>query len=299
MRDDCGHIIQVSSTEPLPAALYTGPEAFQRERRSIFQNAWLLLARADALCTPGDYVAQSLGGWPVFATADASGVPRAFRNVCRHQKLPLFDTGAGHCEQIRCRYHGWTYDTAGRFVSAPPQVAPRGELSHDLEAVAAERFHGLLFVHLDENPPALADGQPGLAAALADARLETLEFRTETTTDVDANWKLVMEQALADQQSDGVRTAAWPCLLIDAAGDGVVIHQLIARSYHRTRIHHHHYGAPAVVERTAAGVVPWKSGAVARQAALEAGSVVPLPNLPELEGFLSRVRAAHAECPLP
>ena len=136
-------------------------------------------------------------------------------------------------------------------------------------------------------------------AALADAKLETLEFRTETTTDVDANWKLVMEQALAYRISDGVRAAAWPCLLIDAAGDGAVIHQLIARSYHRTRIHHHHYGAPAVVERTAAGVVPWKSGAIARQAALEARAIVPLPSSPELEGFLSRVRAAHAGCLLP
>jgi len=296
MRDICGHTIQVSSTEPLPAALYTGPEAFQRERRSVFQNAWLLLARADALRRPGDYIAQSLGGWPVFAIADPSGAPKAFRNLCRHQKLPLFDAGAGQCEQIRCRYHGWTYDTAGRFVSAPPQVAPRDEHSHDLEAVAAERLHGLLFVHLDESPPALADDQPGLAAALANAKLETLEFCAETTTDVDANWKLVMEQALADPHSDAARAAGWPCLLIEAAGDGAVIHQVVARSYHRTRIHHHHYGAPAVVERTAARVAPWKSDAVARQAALEAGSVVPMPRAPELEGFLSRVRAAHGGC---
>ncbi|HXP75119.1 MAG TPA: Rieske (2Fe-2S) protein [Stellaceae bacterium] len=287
----------MSADEPLPAALYTRPEAFQRERRSVFASAWLLLARARAVQRPGDYVAHSLGGWPVFAIAGAGGAPRAFRNVCRHQKLPLFDGGVGHCEQIRCRYHGWTYDIAGRFAAAPPQVAPCDDLSHDLERVAAEQLHGLLFVHLDESPPPLVETMPALAAALAEAKLESLEFRTETTTDIDANWKLVMEQALADRSRDVARTAAWPCLILDASAGGAVLHQVIARSFHRTRIHHHHYGSHAAVEQAAAQVAQWKAGAVARNAALEAGATATQPESSELESFRSRVRSAHADGP--
>ncbi len=282
----------------LPAELYTRPEAFQRERRGVFGTAWLLLARTAALARPGDYVAQSLGGWPVFAIADPGGMPAAFRNACRHQKLPLFDTGAGHCEQIRCRYHGWTYDTEGRFLTAPPAVAPSGEFSHDLERVAARQLHGLLFVHLDEDPPALADALPVLASALVEAKLETRGFRGETTTDIDANWKLVMEQALTDRPRGVARTVEWPSLILDTTGDGAVVHQVVARSFHRTRIHHHHYGAPVTVERSAARSIRWKAGVLARQAALEARSAAAaLPASPELEAFHSRVRTAHAEGP--
>ncbi|HLJ21089.1 MAG TPA: Rieske 2Fe-2S domain-containing protein [Stellaceae bacterium] len=276
--------------EPLPAGLYTQPEAFQRERRSVFGSTWLLLARADALQKPGDYVAQSLGGWPVFAMMDAGGARRALRNVCRHQKLPLFDTGAGHCEQVRCRYHGWTYDTAGHFVSAPPQAAPSGELSRDLEPVATAQIHGLLFVHLGDDPPVITDALPSLAPALAEARLDTRGFQAETTTDIDANWKLVMEEALADRGVDLARSFAWPCLILDSAGDGAVLHQVIPRSFHRTRIHHLSYG-------TAVGGAAdrWKAGAIARHVALEAGAAPQPPISPELEAFRRRLRAAHAD----
>jgi nitrite reductase/ring-hydroxylating ferredoxin subunit len=286
-----------SAGEPLAADLYTGPEAFQRERRSIFGNTWLLLARTGAVAKPGDYLAQSLGGWPVLAIADPGGTPRVFRNTCRHQKLPLFDTGTGHCQQIRCRYHGWTYDIAGRFLAAPPAVAPSGQLSHDLERLAAQEMHGLLFVHLDDEPPALADALTGLASALAEATLETRGFHAETVTDIDVNWKLVMEQALASRPVDAARTVAWPSLILDLTGDGAVLHQVIARSFHRTRIHHLQYGAPATAEWSARDAARWRAGALARQSALETGGDLPLPVSPELEAFRNRVRAAHADGP--
>ena len=280
---------------PLPADLYTSPDAFQRERLGIFQSAWLLLARVAALREPGDYVAQSLGGWPVFAIADASRTVRAFRNVCRHQKLPLFDTGTGHCEQIRCRYHGWTYDPAGQFVSAPPQVAPSGELSRDLQRIASAGLHGFLFVCLDDDPPvALADSLAALASALSEAGLETRIFQAETTTDIDANWKLVMEAALADSAADIRRTVAWPSSILDITAEGVVLHQVIARSFHRTRIHHHRYGAPVAADQAAAEVARWRACALARQAALEAGAPVGPPDSPEVEAFRGRLRAAYA-----
>ena len=285
----------MGADEPLPADLYTQPEAFQSERRHLFGDAWLLLARAGVLAKPGDYVAQSLGGWPVFAVADPGGAPRAFRNVCRHQKLPLFDSGAGHCEQIRCRYHGWTYDIAGRFLTAPPAVAPSGELSSGLERIAAETLHGLLFVHLDDDPPPLVEALPALASTLAEARLEVRGFRTETTTDIDANWKLVMEQILAEPPFDGARTIAWPGVVLEVVGDKAVLHQVIARSFHRTRVHHHRYGAVGAGDDVAARVARWNADALARQAALAAGSDLVLPGSPELEGFRNRVRAAHVE----
>ncbi len=277
---------------PLPAELYLQPEAFQRERRNVFGIAWLLLARANALRTPGDYVAHSLGGWPVFAMADWSGAPRAFRNVCRHQKLPLFDAGVGHCEQIRCRYHGWTYDTAGRFVSAPPQAAPTDGFARDLEPVVSEQFQGLLFVHLDDRPEPLARSITGLAPALAEVGLGSLAFRSETTTDVDANWKLVMEHALALEASGVTRRVEWPCTVLDVSAHGAVVHQVVARSFHRTRIHHHSYGTVLFGDEAMA---QWKSGARSLQSALEAGAAPALPESPALERFRGLVRAAHEQ----
>ena len=257
-------------------ALYTRPEAFQRERRSVFQSAWLLLARRAQLQNAGDWVAQTLGGWPVFAIAGADGTPGAFRNVCRHQGLPLFDTGAGHCEQIRCRYHGWTYDAGGAFVAAPPTVAPAdpGDPLHRLERVAAASRHGLLFVHLGASPPCLAEALD----PLADSGLDHLTFSGESVTDIDVNWKLAIEQALALLPPDGVeRRLQWPNLIVDAVSGGVVLHQVIPRAFLRTRVHHLRYGA-AGPDAVAMQAEALKRASLAAQAGLQRGV---LPDFPQ------------------
>lgn len=282
----------------LPPALYSGPEAFQRERRTVFQNAWLLLARTDVLRMPGAYVAQSLGGWPVFAIADAGGAPGVFRNVCRHQGLPLFDTGTGSCAEIRCRYHGWTYGADGRFVGAPPQVMPPDPADplHQLERVAAECLRGFLFIHLGGAPAAPDSDLGDLTAALASANFDALPFHAETVTDIDANWKIVIEQALAVAPPSVLRCAIWPTLILDTIAGGVVVHQVIPRAFQRTRIHHHHYAAAssaASLERTKQEAGLLKSAAVAAQAQCAAGASFSIALTPPVVAFRDRVRAAH------
>jgi hypothetical protein len=95
-----------------------------------------------------------------------------------------------------------------------------------------------------------------------------------------------------------MRTVEWPCLILDRAEGGVALHQVIARSFRRTRIHHHCYGAPGAVEAAAAQADHWRSGALARQSALEAGAHAALPSSPELERFRGRLRAALLDGPL-
>ncbi len=280
-------------------ALYAGPEAFQRERRTVFQDSWLLLARVDALRTPGAYVALSLGGWPVFAIADADGVPRVFRNVCRHQGLPLLDTGDGACEQIRCRYHGWTYGTDGRLVTAPPQVMPPDPADpvHQLERVAAKHFHGLLFAHLGASPIPVETALGDLEAALAAAAFQARPFRAETVSDIDANWKIVVEQALAVAPPGISRRNIWPNLVLDTFADGVVIHQVVPRAFQRTRVHHHLYadiasGAP-LLDRTTREAELLTSACTAAQAQCGAGRPATVALTPSLATFRDRVRSAH------
>jgi len=270
----------MTSAAPLPAALYAGPEAFQRERRTVFQAAWLMLARADQVRAPRRYVAQSLGGWPVFAIADAAGTPHAFRNVCRHQGLPLFDSGTGECAEIRCRYHGWTYDAAGNFRGAPPQSAPLDPADplHHLGEVATAVVRGLLLVHL---------GTPGERSEIG-AALESLAFAGESVSDIDANWKLVVEEMLRGAGLGGAREFLWPTLIVDAHPDGAVVHQVIPRAFQRTRIHHHRYGTAAVPD-----VAAIRAAALAAQARLTQAKEMQVDVNADVAAFRARVASAH------
>jgi choline monooxygenase len=98
----------------LTADAYTSPEFFRRERAAIFGREWLLVGHESEIRNPGDYIATDIAGWPVFVIRTRDGVLKGFHNVCRHRAGNLVNDGTGHCERLRCRYHGWLYDNDGR-----------------------------------------------------------------------------------------------------------------------------------------------------------------------------------------
>src|SRR4030095_1701515 len=115
---------------------YSQGDAFQAEKRTVFSTATLPLCAEGQLARPGDFVSATVGGWSVFVARGKDGARRLLRNACRHQNMQVVGTPSGNCEAFRCRFHGWTYDLQGRFVSAPPPVAPKDPQSPDLHLAA-------------------------------------------------------------------------------------------------------------------------------------------------------------------
>lgn len=266
-----------------PAA-YTEGEQFQRERRRLFAKNWLLFAASAQLSAPGDFVSHSFGGWPLFAIRGEDGAARAFHNVCRHQSMPVVEQPAGHCELLRCRYHGWTYGLTGEFLEAPPRVAP-AEPPDRLGLDPAELLErdGFCLVRVQpggEPPPALA--VPG-------------RFAGAVTTHIDANWKAVVEALLGEENRDFLS----PLAFIDQSGPGLgAVRQIVPRSFLRTRIVDLLFAADgassddaiaAKQQRAAAD----KTAAESRQAAHAAGD--PPPPSRAVAEFLDRVAAACVE----
>lgn len=292
----------------LPAALYLEADAFARERRTIFTTEWQMLGRGSFLKEPGDYVCQNLAGWSVFMMRDEGGATNAFRNVCRHQALPVLDQGAGHCKTLRCRYHGWTYDFAGRFTQATPKFPPADPTSpsNNLQTVPLDRWNDLLFVNLGTSPPpALPDVLEPLAAATAGRDLGRLQFCGESTAEFDCNWKVLVEQVLADRpvgqpDASGVLWLwQWPTLGLRIEPDAMIVYQMIARTHLRSRLVSHVYlaeGADAEqkLAQAKAEAAALKTQADARQKSLGGGEAAPIADSPAQRAFHDQVRDAHA-----
>lgn len=271
----------------LPAAWYTRPEIFARERRALFARAWQMLGRRDQLKNPGDYLAATLGGWSVFAMLDDAGQLGAFQNVCRHQGLPVLDAGGGNCEVLRCRYHGWTYDREGRFVKAPPPVAPAdvADPLHHLVCVGTTTAAGLIFIRIEGGEP--------LDAALG-TELHGLSFLSEVASDIDANWKIAIEILLSGD--DGLRWW-WPTFIAKPLADGAVVYQVMPRAFRRTRLVAHlyaraHAAAAAMVERAKRAADDAKAACEAQQRALEGGGAGRSTEL-RLAQFHTQLRTAY------
>jgi nitrite reductase/ring-hydroxylating ferredoxin subunit len=207
----------------LPIEAYTRGEIFQREKRTLFTASWMPIGAAAQLPGPGSFLTQIVGGWPLVVVRGEDGRLRAFQNVCRHQSMPVVEKPEGSCDRLRCRYHGWTYDLTGTLIEAPAPVAPPdGDLGrHRLPELALSEVAGLLFVRVATTgapPPSLELGGTVFAAAIA--------------TDIQCNWKTVVEHLLGDAPADFVA----PALLLCARGEFRLVRQVLPRAFARTRL---------------------------------------------------------------
>jgi choline monooxygenase len=146
--------------------------------------------------SPGDYLAEEIGGAPVVVVRNAEGQLAGFHNVCRHRAGALVADGAGHCgEGFTCRYHGWRYSLDGRLrnavdFGAAPGFDPR---DYGLFPIRVETWRGLVFVNLDLDAAPLADAVAPLAAESAFPDFPLTERRSHHLA---CNWKTYVENYL-------------------------------------------------------------------------------------------------------
>lgn len=197
----------------LPRAAYQSPEVYRAEMELIFSREWVLVARAETIPAPGDYVELAVAGESLLLVRGAEGQLRVFHNVCRHRGCELVLATAGgeprprtagpdgnFGQTIRCPYHSWTYSLEGALRTAPyleDIVAGRkGEFA--LHGAGVAEWGGFVFVHLDPERAA-ANGET-LATQFGPAQqrlknypLADLRIGRRLMYQVNANWKVILE----------------------------------------------------------------------------------------------------------
>ena len=223
---------------------YSQGDAFQAEKRTVFSTETLPLCAEGQLAGPGDFVSATVGGWSVFAARDKEGAVRVLRNACRHQNMQVVAAPAGNCETFRCRFHGWTYDLQGKFVGAPPPVAPKDPQSPDL--------------HLATLSSTLASGMVffSLSTLVTPIDVGTLPAYGGTlTTEIACNWKVCVEHLLAEHTPSPDFGWHWPLLAVRRAGALTIVEQIVPHTFLRTKLLTHVFGGAADDYRQAAGTI--------------------------------------------
>lgn len=212
---------------------YSQGDAFQAEKRAIFSIENLPLCAEGQLVRPGDFVSGTVGGWGVVGVRGKDGAVRVLRNACRHQNMQVVSTPAGNCGTFRCRFHGWTYDLAGRFVSAPTPVAPKDPQSNDLHltTLSSRVVSGLVYFSMTEGESFDVDIGP-LAA-----------YGGTLTTDIACNWKVCVEHLLAEHAPSDDFVWSWPVLTVRRAGAVTIVQQVAPHTFLRTRLLTHLFGS--------------------------------------------------------
>jgi choline monooxygenase len=187
--------LPLARAETIPNAWYHDEEIASLERHAVFGDTWQLVGRAELVAAPGAFLTAEIAGEPVLVVRDADGGLRAFANVCRHRAAPLLTAPCGQVTRLRCRYHGWTYDLAGRLRGTPEFDGVQGfrKEDHGLPELAVAAWGPLVFVHLGAAPPPLADS---LAPLPQRAALDGLRFVERREYQVECNWKVFVDNYL-------------------------------------------------------------------------------------------------------
>lgn len=261
---------------------YAQGDAFQAEKRTLFATEWLPVCAEAQIPKAGDFVSLTVGGWSVIVTRDAAGTVTVLRNMCRHQAMPVVGVPSGNCENFRCRFHGWTFDLKGKFLGAPPPVAPREVTdNHNMIVLPMVIEAGIVFFSLDSFAT-----KPSLGAALPD-------YGGTIVTEIAANWKVVVEHLLEEQV---LRTEnfAWhsPLLALRRPGSTAIVEQIAPHTFLRTRLVTHFFG-DEMDEEKKASVEAFKAGCEALQASRAAG-VMPTDDSALLKALHQKIETAYA-----
>ena len=154
----------------------------------LMRQYWVPAAMSSELKADGDPMRLVLLGEKLLAFRDSTGKVGIFDHRCPHRRASLF-FGRNEDGGIRCVYHGWKFDTAGKCLET--QNVPDPAFKDHIRAKAyptAER-NGLIYAYMGKSaqlPPL-----PEIDPALADVKDVHIQFELR-----ECNWLQAVEGEL-------------------------------------------------------------------------------------------------------
>jgi phenylpropionate dioxygenase-like ring-hydroxylating dioxygenase large terminal subunit len=145
---------------PIPVDRYLSREYHELEKRHLWPRVWQALCRESEVPRPGDYYVHDIVGVSVLVLRTAEGRIRAYRNACLHRGRQLKSgtvSGLGSSRDIRCPFHGFTWNLDGVFEGMPCAW----DFEHldtddfDLPQLRVDTWGGWVFVNIDGKAPPL------------------------------------------------------------------------------------------------------------------------------------------------
>jgi choline monooxygenase len=190
---------QLGTASTPPSSWYTDPSILELERQTVFSRAWQFVGRAEQVRAPGQFITYEVAGEPILMVRGNDRVLRGFFNVCRHHAAAVVTQCEGKAENLRCPYHGWTYDLEGNLIHTPEfaGVANFDRSINSLVPVQLAEWQGWVFVKLDRGGPSLKEFLgASLVEHLEPLNLERLNWFQRRSYFLNSNWKVFVDNYL-------------------------------------------------------------------------------------------------------
>ncbi|MEW9855243.1 aromatic ring-hydroxylating oxygenase subunit alpha [Novosphingobium sp. M1R2S20] len=176
---------------------YIDPEFQKREFERLWTRTWQMACREEHIPEVGDYYVYDIGPYSFIVTRVAENEIKAHFNACLHRGTKLKPSNtAGSASEIKCPFHGWTWNLDGTNKNIPCQW-DFGHVDKErmrLPEAKVETLGGFVFINMDPNAPTLAEYfGPEIMKHFAAWRLEDRYIYLHVQKSYPANWKLTVE----------------------------------------------------------------------------------------------------------
>ena len=180
--------------EDLPIERWTSQEFFDQEVEKVWRKTWQMACRESQLKNPGDYFVYDIVNDSILLTRTEAGKLQGYYNSCLHRGRAL-KRGAGQTDQLRCPYHGWSWDLAGDFKGAtcPWDFPHVEEDKFKLPQVRVATWGGWVFINMDPDAAPLQDYLGVLPAHFKRWKPENAYKMVHVEKVIPCNWKVGWE----------------------------------------------------------------------------------------------------------
>jgi choline monooxygenase len=181
----------------LPPAAYVDDAWFKAECEGPLARSWHLVATTADVPAVGDFVTLRLLGRPLLVSHTEAG-PRVFLNVCAHRLAQLTSAPSGRMCRLKCQYHGWEFDADGstRKIPDAPGFRPLERGQFGLSRLETATCGRLIFARFARTGPTLTEFLGAEKECMEVAFAADSQPAASLETEVEANWKLVVENNL-------------------------------------------------------------------------------------------------------
>ncbi|MEM7359413.1 MAG: aromatic ring-hydroxylating dioxygenase subunit alpha [Pseudomonadota bacterium] len=182
----------------MDAYFYRSHITYQNELQRLLLRSWIYVAHVSEVSNTGDYVLFEMGEDSIIITRDQQGEIRGLQNICRHRGSRVCEATSGRRKTFVCPYHGWSYNLDGSLRPPRDMEVLEGfdRTEFNLLPVAVEVVNGLIFINADLNAASISNALESIAQPLGAYQLENAKIAHQQTYQVNANWKLCLENYL-------------------------------------------------------------------------------------------------------
>lgn len=181
----------------IPVERYISREWHEIEKERLWSRVWQFACREEQIPDAGDYVVYDITNQSYIVVRQDDGSIKAYPNACLHRGRRLKDYD-GHCSEIRCPFHGFSWALEGHLTDVPaqwdfPHVEERREEDFHLPECQVGTWAGFVFINPDPQCEPLSDFLGGIQEQFEIWKLEDRFIEAHVTKIIGANWKIAQE----------------------------------------------------------------------------------------------------------